>query len=172
MDCWHQDWPCTLYNIQNIITAVLENIRRTQDTVILTDALALLYQYDKKYDKTLSIYLQLKQGPVFELIEKHDLYDSIQNKVPIHVLDYLLDEVESHFAFAALQVLYLMKFDRDKAIQLLINNTDRIPIATVLNQLKDEPLLQHLYLDALFKKDSQCTHDVGATTARAPSLTR
>lgn len=84
MDCWHQDWPCTLYNIQNIITAVLENIRRTQDTVILTDALALLYQYDKKYDKTLSIYLQLKQGPVFELIEKHDLYDSIQNKVPIN----------------------------------------------------------------------------------------
>jgi len=89
-----------------------------------------LYLYDKKYGETLAIYLDIKKGNVFELIHKHNLYPVIEK-----------------------QVLALMKFNEDEAIRLLINNTDRISVDTVVSQLEQEPLYQHKYLHALFLKD-------------------
>ena len=90
--------------------------------------------YDNQFDKTLSIYLSLRKGNVFELVHKHDLYNVVEKKV-----------------------LDLIKFDEQEAIRLLINNTDRIPVQKVVTQLEDEKLYQHKYLHALFMKD----HDLG-----------
>jgi hypothetical protein len=42
-----------------------------------------LYAKDKQFDKALHIYLKLKRGNVFELITKHDLFDSIQDKIKL-----------------------------------------------------------------------------------------
>ena len=72
------------------------------------DALAKLYTDDKQYDKTLEILLKLKRGNVFELIRQHNLYDAIHDKVVL-----------------------LMEFDRDKAVEILVSNADKIPIAQV-----------------------------------------
>ena len=72
------------------------------------DALAKLYTYDRQFDKTLEIWLKLKRGNVFELIRQHNLYDSIHDKVVL-----------------------LMEFDREKAVDILVSNADKIPIPQV-----------------------------------------
>jgi hypothetical protein len=69
-----------LYNIENIIEVVLKNVQVTHDA-IMTDALAILYLHNKQYEQTLAIYLQRKSAEAFGLIEKYDLYDSVQNRV-------------------------------------------------------------------------------------------
>lgn len=72
------------------------------------DALAKLYTYDKQYDKTLDIWLRLKRGNVFELIKQHNLYPAVDDKVVL-----------------------LMEFDREKAVDMLVTNAGKIPIAHV-----------------------------------------
>lgn len=44
------------YNIQNIITAVLERLKTANNSAVLMDALAELYTFDKQFDKTLHMY--------------------------------------------------------------------------------------------------------------------
>lgn len=39
------------------------------------------YAYDKQFDKALHIYLRLKRGDVFTLISKHNLFESIRDKI-------------------------------------------------------------------------------------------
>lgn len=75
------------------------------------------YTYDKKYDKALAIFLELRRGDVFELIKKHDLFDAIKDKIVL-----------------------LMKFDGDEekittdeaaarpSVQMLVQHTERIPV--------------------------------------------
>ncbi len=63
------------------------------------------YTYDKQYDKTLHIYLRLRRGNAFDLIQEHNLFDSIRDKVAL-----------------------LMTYDQEKAVQLLVSNTDRVPV--------------------------------------------
>jgi hypothetical protein len=41
----------------------------------------------------------------------------------------------------------------NSAIDMFINNLDRIPVQDVVAQLEREPRLLHEYLHALFKKD-------------------
>src|SRR4051812_2785272 len=43
-----------------------------------------------------------------------------------------------------------MKFDPERASELLINNVNRIPVARVIKQLQPEERLQLMYLDKLF----------------------
>ena len=52
----------------------------------------------------------LKDPSVFDLIRKHQLFDSITDKIAM-----------------------LMKFDRDKALQLFLENVDRIPVRNLPN---------------------------------------
>lgn len=93
------EWPHEIYSLQSIITLVEEKTRTTVAHPNLTIALAKyvplppwliesssyaffrLYTYDKQYDKTLHIYLQLGHGNVFELIKQYNLYTSIGEKV-------------------------------------------------------------------------------------------
>eukprot|EP01111_Echinosteliopsis_oligospora_P016112 TRINITY_DN6578_c0_g1_i1.p1 TRINITY_DN6578_c0_g1~~TRINITY_DN6578_c0_g1_i1.p1 ORF type:complete len:893 (+),score=224.14 TRINITY_DN6578_c0_g1_i1:30-2708(+) len=125
------EWDHNLYNIQNVITAVRESLKRNPSNIVY-DALAKLYTYDKQFDKTLEILLKLKRGRVFELIKKHNLFDAIQDKV-----------------------LLLMEFDdSEEAVRLLVDNTDKIPIPQVVQQLQQKPRLLHTYLNAIFLKDA------------------
>lgn len=69
---------------------------------------------------------------MFELIAKHNLFDSIQDKS---------------------KILMLMNFNQAEAVKLLVGNVHRIAIATVVAHLKDHPALLHAYLHAVFVKD-------------------
>ncbi|PRP83024.1 RING zinc finger-containing protein [Planoprotostelium fungivorum] len=121
------EWPPNIYNPKTIIRPLKE--KHTQSPVLL-DALAKLYTYAKKYDKTLHILLQLKRPNAFETIEQYDLFDSIRDKVHL-----------------------LMDYDPKRAVQMLVSHTERVPIAEVVDQLRGYPLMLHNYLHALFEKD-------------------
>ncbi|EGC37705.1 hypothetical protein DICPUDRAFT_149700 [Dictyostelium purpureum] len=130
------EWPSSLYNIQAIIAAVEDkHSRQPNDTIMI--ALAQLYTYDNNMEKTLDIYLKLKRGNVFELLNRFpNLYNSIQNKISLFI-DY----------------------NQQEAIKLLVANTDKIPIPIVVNQLNDKREYLHRYLHTLFLKDAHIAHD-------------
>ncbi|KAK2146463.1 hypothetical protein LSH36_606g03004 [Paralvinella palmiformis] len=94
------------------------------------------YTYEKHFDKALYIFLKLRHPEVFDLIHRHNLFDSISD-----------------------QIVLLMEFDVEAAIKMLLDNTDRIPVAKVVKQLEHKPELLHLYLDHLFIKDPELGRD-------------
>ncbi|ELU13950.1 hypothetical protein CAPTEDRAFT_174173 [Capitella teleta] len=125
-----KEWPTDLYSIQTLVNAVLDKLQKDGSNGVLLQCLATLYTQDKRYDKALHIYLKLKHKDVFELIRKHRLMDSIVDKIVL-----------------------LMEFDSKEALKMLIENIDRVPVESVVNQLEAEPKYLHLYLDGLFHKD-------------------
>jgi hypothetical protein len=99
---------------------------------VLNNALAELYTYAGQFEKTLHIYLRLRRGNPFQLIEKYKLFANIRDKV-----------------------LLLIKFDATQAIDLLISHLDAVPVAAVVEQLRGERPLLHQYLDVLFRRNPQ-----------------
>jgi len=136
----HEGEP--LFGTQTIIFAVLERQKFVgQDQAeLLQNALGELYMSAQQYDQALHVFLGLGKGEVFELIQRHQLFDSIREKV-----------------------LMLVQFDADQAVELLVNNTARVPVEAVVTQLRSLPALQLQYLHALFLQDPMLTapfHDL------------
>ncbi|XP_064648417.1 vacuolar protein sorting-associated protein 41 homolog [Lineus longissimus] len=124
------EWPCDLYNIQTLVRAVKDKLSRSLNQNTLLVCLAQLYTYDTRFDQALAIYLQLKHDNVFDLIHRHNLFYSISDKI-----------------------VMLMGHDEKKAVKLLLDNMDKVPMEKVVKQLENHKRLLHVYLDALFKKD-------------------
>lgn len=123
-------WPASLYDVKNIINVVLEKLKKETNAPELMLTLAELYEKDGQYSKALHIYLRLRRGDVFSLIEKYNLFSYIQDKIVL-----------------------LMEFDPQQAVTMLVKNVDKIDIGNVTEQLKTHPFLLHQYLDTLFNKD-------------------
>lgn len=123
-------WPASLYDVKNIINVVLEKLKKETNAPELMLTLAELYEKDGQYSKALHIYLRLRRGDVFSLIEKYNLFSYIQDKIVL-----------------------LMEFDPQQAVTMLVKNVDKIDIGNVTEQLKAHPFLLHQYLDTLFNKD-------------------
>lgn len=132
-------WPRDLYKVNTIITAVLEQLKRIdprdeskrETQVLLLNALAEMYMYQKQYDMALKIYFRLGRPEVFEFIQEYDLFSSVQDTVGL-----------------------LLDFDEERALNLLIHNTEKIPVDQVVAQLRDRNKL-HRYLHELFKKNDR-----------------
>jgi len=142
-----KEWPHDLYKIQNITTvtvdriAVLEQesernrldgkdqeLRESDRNIsVLLEALANLYMFEQQYDKALNIYFKLRKSDVFEFIEKHALFSSIQDKV-----------------------LTMMSFDEDRTLKLCVDHHENIMVDQVVKQLKDTRIQLLKYLDGLF----------------------
>eukprot|EP01130_Rhizamoeba_saxonica_P017976 TRINITY_DN8871_c0_g1_i1.p1 TRINITY_DN8871_c0_g1~~TRINITY_DN8871_c0_g1_i1.p1 ORF type:complete len:860 (+),score=172.89 TRINITY_DN8871_c0_g1_i1:30-2609(+) len=121
-------WPSDIYTLNIMISAV--NIKMSRMDKVpreLILSLAKLYTYSGEFDKALLIYIDLGDEGVLELIREHQLYDSIKHKV-----------------------LELMEFNPEEATQLLIQNTHRISVDDVCEQLKSHPELKLTYLHNLF----------------------
>ncbi|KAF5291751.1 hypothetical protein FQA39_LY14239 [Lamprigera yunnana] len=127
-----KEWKPSLYNTCAVINAVLEHllICDTNRNTYL-EALAILYSYEKKFDKSLSMYLQLKNKGVFALIQEHNLHSVIY--------DMIVD---------------LMNLDKDKTMSLLLEK-NQIPSEIVIEKLKNNELQLYWYLDAYDKCNSQ-----------------
>ncbi|XP_043920775.1 vacuolar protein sorting-associated protein 41 homolog isoform X2 [Protopterus annectens] len=119
-----------MYNNKTVVQAVLDHLRRDPQNKILLTTLAELYAYDQRYDKALEIYLRLRHENIFQLIHKHSLFDAIKDKIVL-----------------------LMEFDKEKAVDMLLDNADKISIEKVVESLESRPEYQHLYLHKLFKMD-------------------
>ncbi|XP_040209124.1 vacuolar protein sorting-associated protein 41 homolog [Rana temporaria] len=125
-----REWPGDLYNNKTIVKALKGHLNKDPNNRILLEALAELHVYDQCYSKALEIYLTLRHKEVFELINKHNLFDCIKDKIVL-----------------------LMDFDTEKAVDMLLDNEDKISIDKVVVELKERPELQHVYLHRLFKRD-------------------
>jgi hypothetical protein len=128
-------WPSSLYKVQNIITAVREKLKKDTSEPLM-DALAKLYAYNGEYEHTLHIYLRLKRGDVFGLIAERNLHDKVRDKVRL-----------------------LCEFDEERAIALLVDSIEQIPIGVVVEQLTPLPRSLHHYLHALFVRDPHAGRD-------------
>lgn len=123
-----QEWNPALYRTAIIVKEVLEHLLTTKvDKNIYLEALALLYCYQKKYDKALNSYLTLKHKDVFKLITKHQMYNVIHDKI-----------------------LDLMNLDCDKAISVLLEKVN-VPVEVVEKQLENNDTFLFKYLDAYSK---------------------
>uniref|UniRef100_A0A668V6M5 Vacuolar protein sorting-associated protein 41 homolog n=1 Tax=Oreochromis aureus TaxID=47969 RepID=A0A668V6M5_OREAU len=125
-----REWPGDLYNNMAIVQAVTDHLKRDPTNSTLLTTLAELYTYDQRYDRALEIYLRLRHKDVYQLIHKHDLFSSIEDKIVL-----------------------LMDFDKEKAVDMLLDNEDKISIDKVVEELADRPGLLHVYLHKLFKRD-------------------
>lgn len=125
-----KEWPGDLYNNKAIVQAVQDNLKKDPQNRTLLKTLAELHTYDQRYDKALEIYLTLRHKDVFELIHKHNLFSSIRDKIVL-----------------------LMDFDAEKAVDMLLDNEDKISADKVVEELEQRHELQHVYLHKLFKRD-------------------
>lgn len=124
-----QEWNPALYKTSIIVKEVLEHLLTTEvDSNIYLEALALLYCYQKKYDKALTTYLKLQHKDVFTLITKHNMYSVIYDKI-----------------------LDLMTLDCDKAISILLQDKTKVPYEVVKKQLENNDEYLFKYLDAYSK---------------------
>ncbi|GBP30829.1 Vacuolar protein sorting-associated protein 41 homolog [Eumeta japonica] len=123
-----QEWNATLYRTSVIIKAVIEHLLTTEvDKNIYLEALAVLYCYEKKYDKALTMYLKLQHKDVFNLIVKHNMYSVIDDKI-----------------------MELMTLDCDKTISILLDK-NKVPVEKVEKQLESNDIFLYRYLDAYSK---------------------
>ncbi|KAG8230747.1 hypothetical protein J437_LFUL010246 [Ladona fulva] len=148
-----KEWSPTLYNVPAVVNAVLEHLLVigkvggiTQDksgelhaddsgqgqvTLLLLQALAILYSHEGKYDRALAMYLKMKHQDVFQLIRKYSLYNSIPD-----------------------MVIGLMELDKNQAIMLFLD-IDNVPTDMIVDRLKSHPQYLYQYLDALECRDSK-----------------
>ncbi|XP_045469262.1 vacuolar protein sorting-associated protein 41 homolog [Harmonia axyridis] len=125
-----KEWDPRLYNVVAVINAVLEHLLICDtDKSMYLEALAILYSYEQKYDKSLSMYLKLKHKDVFALIQKYNLYDVIQ--------DMLVD---------------LMDLDYKKTVALLMEK-NRLPPETIVESLSKHEFHLYRYLHEFDKKN-------------------
>jgi hypothetical protein len=135
-------WPSNIYSVLTIISAIQLQISTGSKSPLLKEALAELYVHDMQFERALSIYVELQKPYVFDFIQQHNLYAAIHDKV-----------------------VPLMRLDGKRAVQLLVNQSNRIEPSEVVSQLQtggaDENLRKylHLYLHGLFEKDPNVGKD-------------
>ncbi|XP_052801970.1 vacuolar protein sorting-associated protein 41 homolog isoform X2 [Mya arenaria] len=127
-----KEWPHTLYQVQTIISALIDRMDRDRNNRALLQALAELHGFKKEFDKALAIYIKLKHPDVFKLINRHSLYEAVSDRI-----------------------VQLMEFDKDNAVKMLIDNIGKIPVEKVVRQLERNPEFLYVYLDRLASTDQQ-----------------
>lgn len=124
------EWDSALYSVPTVVNAVRDRLTYEPASMPLLKGLAHLYSLEGKFDLAIAIYLEIGAADaVFTLVQKHGLYGVVQEKLAL-----------------------LIRLDEEKANQLLVNSTDRLPPATVADRLRPQPQALFRYLDALFKR--------------------
>lgn len=98
-----------------MVNAVLEHLLVCDNDAVtptLMEALAILYGYEGRYDKALSMYLKLGHAAVFTMIRENDLYGSIRP-----------------------MIVDLMQLDENKTVELLLHEGNKVPPDAVVETL-------------------------------------
>ena len=101
-------WPCDIYDLK-CITSVVLDVQSKDNNQTLLKSLAILYEYQKLLDKSFVIYINLGDQAVFDFLVKHNLYEC---------------------AFE--NIIQLIELDKDKAIGVLVDNVDKLPVKRCL----------------------------------------
>ncbi|XP_031486112.1 vacuolar protein sorting-associated protein 41 homolog [Nymphaea colorata] len=137
-----KSWPSNIYSAMPVISAIEPQLKSPSVTETLKEALAELYVVDKKYEKALGLYAELKKPEIFEFIKRHNLQDAVHDKV-----------------------VYLMELDAKRSVTLFIQRRATISPFEVMSQLMDSKnkadyrYFIHLYLHSLFEVDPNAGKD-------------
>ncbi|KAE8691820.1 Vacuolar protein sorting-associated protein 41-like protein [Hibiscus syriacus] len=129
-----KSWPRVIYSVLPVISAIEPQLNTSSMTDALKEALAELYVINGQYEKAFSLYADLMKPDIFDFIERHNLQNSIHEKV-----------------------VPLMIVDCKQAVNLLLQNRDLITPSEVVSQLLntrkkcDTRYFLHLYLHSLFE---------------------
>ncbi|KAI0684181.1 vacuolar protein sorting-associated protein 41 [Cytidiella melzeri] len=158
-----KDWPTGIYDIAAVIVVVQAELDRAPstsssdptrpDAVILMECLAELYTANRQPGKALPFYLRLRRPNVFDLIREHNLFTAVRDQV------LLLVEFDRELLDKRRKAGEKVEPDQSAAITLLVDNIHSIPIGRVVQQLQTRQYYLHLYLDALFARDTHLTSD-------------
>ncbi|CAG8500991.1 4625_t:CDS:10 [Ambispora gerdemannii] len=158
-------WPPTIYNIKSVILAVEDSLYKDPDNPILMECLAELYTFNHEPDKALEYSLRLRRPNVFDLIREYNLFSSIEDKIVLlmefdqHLLSLEAKKSEENEDLYELteknspKLTPIKKPSEGPAVQLLVQNTESVPISRVVKQLQKHPYFMFIYLDALFLHD-------------------
>ncbi|XP_049849429.1 uncharacterized protein LOC126318654 [Schistocerca gregaria] len=158
------EWPKELYRVENIITIARDRISKivcklnvsdnltvlssdkanqgltlaqadelNQDRKHLCEALTHLYIFQEQYDSALDLRIQLNES-TFDLVSKYGF---------------------DKFTYLNQKILSMVQGNADKAIELLVANTNKIPVEQVVQQLQSERRLLLQYLHRLFENGSE-----------------
>ncbi|GMI97212.1 VACUOLAR PROTEIN SORTING 41, vacuolar protein sorting 41, ZIGZAG SUPPRESSOR 2 [Hibiscus trionum] len=137
-----KSWPRVIYSALPVISAIEPQLNTSSMTDALKEALAELYVINGQHEKAFSLYADLMKPDIFDFIERHNLQDSIREKV-----------------------VQLMIVDCKQAVNLLIQNRDLITPSEVVSQLLntrnkfDSRYFLHLYLHSLFEVNPHAGKD-------------
>lgn len=120
----------------------------------LLEAKAHLHSYLGQYRKAIQCYLAIEPSSCHGLLENEfavgqnrTILDASKDKDMTTVNNYqhVFDLIEKKKLFEEVQhhVLRLVQFSRTLAEGLLIRNMDQLPVYTVVQQLKSDPVLLH-----------------------------
>lgn len=99
------------------------------DVANLYQSLAHLLAYVRNFQKSLEIYLLLKDRAIFGVINRYNLFHLVKDRI-----------------------VELMQIDEDLARTILIENADSIPVQQVIVQLSKHPKLQVSFFDEFKRK--------------------
>lgn len=123
-------WPHSIYNIGDIVESVKHRLKKRPEDKNLLLALAQLYMFTEDFARAVDIYLKLRDGAVFEVIEKHALYRTLTDSL-----------------------VEFMDFDADKTLEILSANTASVPPDVVVSKLVGKRRFLFEYLSMIFEKD-------------------
>ena len=132
-------WPTDLYRPEAVINYLVKVLNETKlesdDKKLLLKCLGILYEYHEDHVSALIIYIKLSNKRAFEILGRHHrLFQSLSG-----------DD----------KILKLMKVNVDAAINLFINNTEKIPVSMVASSIKSNRKYYYKYLDRLFEFDPE-----------------
>ncbi|CAI2357086.1 unnamed protein product [Caenorhabditis sp. 36 PRJEB53466] len=136
-----QTWSPDLYQTSYIIDKAqwrIQQISKSGDEKtaideterILMDSLAHLYLYERKYENALKILMSCHDFQIFNVIDKHQLFDLVKNNIT-----------------------ELMAINSERALRLLLDNADSVEPAFVMEKIGRQPKLQLAYLTKLMSRN-------------------
>ncbi|KAJ2002902.1 Vacuolar protein sorting-associated protein 41 [Coemansia thaxteri] len=162
-------WPPALYNAYSVALAAEDRLEKAAaagggqaaaagDRQTLKEMLALLYDRLNQPARSLRYHLELFADGVLERIRRENLFDAVRDKAELvlryddHALGIGVGIGVGIGGAAAPRALQ----ERCEAAgaQLLTDNTDAIPCASVVKQLVRAPEHLHVYLHTLLGKDA------------------
>lgn len=124
-------WPSDLYDIELLVSSIINTLLENSDNRTLYNVLAVLFCFQEKFDKALSIYFKLQSKSIFDVVRKYSLFDEVHDKTE-----------------------QLMNLDFQKSIKLFIEHPEYFQTEIIVKQLQIPDREKYLfsYLDGLFNK--------------------
>lgn len=143
-----------LFSHEDLI-ASLENLPNKYIDAYYLEALAQLYTSAHSYEKALNCYLDIPHNIVRKeakfLMKDRNEQDEKEYR---HVFDLI--EKQNLFKTIEKKIVNLVRLSQPLAAKLLLENLEKLPIASIADQLSVDKRLLFWYLDLVFNNDVAC----------------